>query len=312
MNPRSLDGRNYPNHSAFSNRDSSNPDQRDSNLQRKTPESPIDGLLLIDMSSRRAAKLLSKSGSRPGVFVSTKTRKGDDFFVTTYIGDEKKTTHKAYFRFEDGSSVTVKGKMPEWKNFQDFKRQVSSSNQERSRHERPASDSSAKKADDHAHGSSEGEHIILTMPDFITGPQPMAEQLPIVPADREAVLQDQAALIQLHLDKLDLTELHDKESMHFRDVTLKNHGFIGFSTKIPLTAHLSMDTTGQRCGIHHYGDPELRRLYYTKKQSDNSIVIENIVIDSAGNHIPIRDGHRCAPESLTAFLDKEWGRESHD
>jgi hypothetical protein len=311
MNLTSLDGKNHPNRADFSRPDSSQTNHFNTDLRQTTPQSPIGGLLLISMSSRGAAQTLLNGKVKAGNFVSTKSRKGDDLFVTTYIADDEKTTRKAYFRFADGSSVTIKGNEPKCKNFQEFKQYVSRSNPRRSHAELPRSDSRATNTDIDARGSSETEQVILTMSDFDVVPQPTVKESAVAPIDTDAVAPDQDASIQLFLDKLDLTELHNKESMHFRDVTLKHHGFIGFSSKIPLETHLRLDTTGQRCGIHHNGDPELRRLYYSKKESDGSVVVKNIIIDSKGSYISIRDGRRCAPESLTAFLDKEWGRASH-
>src|SRR5690242_8395024 len=76
------------------------------NSRPTQPGSPLDNLLLVDMNSKCAAKLLLKGPhARAGNYVSTKTKSNPNHFVATYIGDDKKSTHKAYFRFEDGKSV---------------------------------------------------------------------------------------------------------------------------------------------------------------------------------------------------------------
>jgi len=271
------------------------------NSRPTQPGSPLDNLLLVDMNSKCAAKLLLKGPhARAGNYVSTKTKSNPNHFVATYIGDDKKSTHKAYFRFEDGKSVAHKGKQPEWENFQDFRYRLDPSKRPHAPGMHFDNGTAQQQGDLGTPRPNHNEQVVSRSPDIVVN-EPSATS----PTDREAIRPQQKSQLMASLNGVDLTTCHDKESNHFKNVILKDHGFIGFADQNALRKLLAKDQDARHCGIYQYGDSEFRRLYYSKKEGGN-VVVRGILINSNGQYIPIRDGKRCAAESLTAFLDREW------
>jgi hypothetical protein len=268
-------------------------------LKNSKPTQPglhLDHLLFVHMSSKRAAILLLEGRVRAGNYVSTKTKKDPNLFVATYVGDDKKSTHKAYFRFEDGKSVAHNGKQPEWANFQDFRYTLDPSK----RPHAPGMHFDNATAQQQGDLGTTRSDPVSRLPDAVVN-EPSATS----PTDQVVIRSQQQSKSMVSLNGVDLTTCHDKESNRFKHVILKDHGFIGFADQNALKKRLAKDQDARHCGIYQYGDSELRRLYYSKKEGGN-VVVRDILINGKGQYIPIRDGKRCAAESLTAFLDGEW------